>query len=248
MNIIPQGSGIYLISCASSSKVYVGSSRAIRTRFRTHRNLLAQGNHFNVHLQRAWDAYGHDAFEFTLIEEVSIDQLLIREQFWIDTYRSADVRYGYNISQQAGAPMAGRRHSDKTRKAFSETRRGVNNANYRGPSTICIKCGALFLAHSKRRKYCSLQCYHADPDRMTSEIRAKYGAGSRGKKRSAESLARAFAKRARWFVVTDPSGIEYRIQGLAAFCREHELDQGSMSAVVSGRRQSHKGWKCRRDE
>ncbi|TXD58873.1 hypothetical protein FUT88_13430 [Ralstonia sp. TCR112] len=103
--------GIYVIRNVSNGKVYIGSSGDVTTRWRQHRSDLNCGRHHSISLQRAWAKYGCGAFQFELIEIVQdVDQLLVREQFWIDSYRSTVRECGYNIAKHAEAPMRGRKH------------------------------------------------------------------------------------------------------------------------------------------
>src|SRR4051794_5001336 len=60
-------SGIYAIRCKPTGKVYVGSAARITKRWNDHRQSLASGKHHSVLLQRAWEKYGPDAFEFTVL-------------------------------------------------------------------------------------------------------------------------------------------------------------------------------------
>lgn len=48
------------------------------------------------------------------------------------------------------------------------------------------------------------------------------------------------------YIVTFPDHSSMVIHNLRKFCREHNLHQGSMSNVASGKRIQHKGFKCRR--
>ena len=49
------------------------------------------------------------------------------------------------------------------------------------------------------------------------------------------------------YICTDPNGIEYRINNLSEFCREHNLLRASMREIYTGRYSQHKGWKCKLD-
>lgn len=96
-------SGVYLICCCSSSKVYVGSStRSVYRRLRGHKKDLQVKSHKNKHLQSAWNKYGESAFTFELLEECPAEECLKLEQFWIDAFRSANRKYGYNVCPTAG--------------------------------------------------------------------------------------------------------------------------------------------------
>lgn len=114
-------SGIYMIQRSGTDKVYVGSAISIHRRFRTHKAQLAKGNHHSAKLQRAWDKYGANAFEFLVLELVPDKEKLIAcEQFWIDALRAASH---YNILPTAGSPL-GRVLSDETRAKIAAKHQG----------------------------------------------------------------------------------------------------------------------------
>jgi group I intron endonuclease len=245
MSILPQSPCVYVITCLVNDKVYIGSSAEPSKRWSTHRSLLRKNKHHSVHLQNAWNAYGENAFTFSIIENAPLAVLIEREQYWIDFHQSYNPVHGYNRSHKAGAPMAGLSHSEDTKATFSQQRMGMLNGNYRGPNCNCVVCGAPFRKAKRERKYCSQSCYHADSDRLTPELRYKFGIATRGKKLSLERVQKTVVAQQRCYIVTDPSGNEYHIKGLAAFCREQCLDQASMSHTMSGKQATHKGWKCR---
>ena len=78
-------SGIYQIENKINSKVYIGSSNNIKRRWQKHKALLRHNKHPNSHLQAAWNKYGEDSFEFSIIEECSLSDLLNKEQYYLDT-------------------------------------------------------------------------------------------------------------------------------------------------------------------
>lgn len=48
------------------------------------------------------------------------------------------------------------------------------------------------------------------------------------------------------FVITDPNGKQYIIQGLKPFCREHGLESKYLSRQANGRKPTpYKGWVCK---
>ena len=91
-------SGVYFIINLVNGKKYVGSSNDIRQRRREHWSHLKQNIHSNKHLQNAWNTYGEKNFMFLIQEFVSKDQLLDREQYWLDMYKTFNRNIGYNIS------------------------------------------------------------------------------------------------------------------------------------------------------
>ena len=137
-------SGIYVIENMVNGKVYVGSATRVTRRIKSHIKMLSDGRHYNKHLQSAWCKYGGEAFTCEAIEQVAVEHLVVREQFWIDFYCAADREYGYNICPRADrtviseetkqkhrerlrgkAPLPyGWHHSEETKQLISEVQRG----------------------------------------------------------------------------------------------------------------------------
>lgn len=118
-------SGVYAIYSVINGRTYVGSSVNFQSRWKVHRSELNTGKHSNVHLSRAWNLYGEDAFEFTILEACPIDQLLIREQHYLDLYFNSDPK-PYNIDRVAGSRL-GSTHSPETCAKMSVSRMGNKN-------------------------------------------------------------------------------------------------------------------------
>ena len=70
--------GVYMIKNKINGKFYIGSSVDITYRWARHKRQLRNGNHHSIHLQRAWDKYGEENFEFKVIEECSEDMTFKR--------------------------------------------------------------------------------------------------------------------------------------------------------------------------
>lgn len=111
-------SGIYTIRSEINNKQYVGSAVTVYSRWRTHRSDLRKNRHTNHHLQNAWNKYGEDAFEFVLLEECTVDQLIEREQYYLDTTPNL-----YNINKIAGSWL-GMKHTDETKAKISASGKG----------------------------------------------------------------------------------------------------------------------------
>ena len=80
-------SGIYEILNTVNGKRYIGSAVYIVGRFARHRMHLRRGTHHSVHLQRAWNKHGEEAFEFRPILFCTKDMLLYYEQLAIDAFK-----------------------------------------------------------------------------------------------------------------------------------------------------------------
>lgn len=107
-------SGIYCIINTHNNKKYIGSSKNIRKRLWEHRSKLRHNKHDNVYLQKSWNKYGEDKFDFYIIEACPEKILLEREQFYIDTQKPE-----YNLNPIASKPPT----TIESRRKISETRK-----------------------------------------------------------------------------------------------------------------------------
>lgn len=114
---------VYCIKSLVDNKVYIGSTKNYTNRISNHKCKLSKNIHSNFRLQKAWNQYGEDNFKFECIEECAETELLDREQYWIDFYKSYDPNIGYNIAPQAGNNF-GVKHNEETCKRISEKRIG----------------------------------------------------------------------------------------------------------------------------
>jgi group I intron endonuclease len=120
MDSISSTPSIYQFRHIASGKVYVGSAVNPRRRRNTHIQRLKKGTHHSRHLQNAWNKYGEIAFVFEIIEPVLfVEDLLVREQYWIDKKRSADRKYGFNVTPTAGS-LLGTKQTEEQRTRRSE--------------------------------------------------------------------------------------------------------------------------------
>ena len=117
-------SGIYTITNIKNGKLYVGSSKNIYRRWKDHKNMLRRNEHHSQHLQAAWNKYGKDNFIFEVIEKCKEEDLLIREQYYIDLYCSFDSYFGYNESEFAGRPTMTVEQREYYAKIASEKLKG----------------------------------------------------------------------------------------------------------------------------
>jgi group I intron endonuclease len=109
--------GIYGIFL-SDGRCYVGSTaQAFKKRWNEHRQRLNKGNHPNIHLIRAWQKYGSEAFEFKILETCNIDKeeiRILKENFWI-----GKLKPEFNMAPVAGS-VKGIKRREETKKLLSE--------------------------------------------------------------------------------------------------------------------------------
>ena len=70
-------SGIYRIYCKSEDKSYIGKSINIEERWKNHLNGLKKGKHHNKKLQKVFNKYGKDDFEFSILKEVNEENIVV---------------------------------------------------------------------------------------------------------------------------------------------------------------------------
>lgn len=115
---------IYLITCKINQKKYIGSTISLNKRWLDHKGYLRRGRHQNPHLQRAWNQYGENEFEFSILEEVEDQTLLLeRELFWIRELDTLDYDKGYNICLP-GKNVGGWKWTEEQRSTRSKLYQG----------------------------------------------------------------------------------------------------------------------------
>lgn len=136
--------GIYMIRNIINEKKYIGRSVNIKNRWSNHKYELNKGIHVNNHLQNAWNKYGQDNFEFSVVEECNESDLNDREIYWINYYDVYHNGYnqtiggeGYELSDdiklKISAAMKDLWLDDGYRNRMSEVHSGENATWYGKP-------------------------------------------------------------------------------------------------------------------
>lgn len=117
-------SGIYQIQNMVNGRSYYGSAVDLNRRMYDHRKELNGNYHGNGYLQRAWNKYGETAFCFSVLEFVkNKEDLLPREQVYLDEAFSPEKLRPYNICRVAGS-LLGTRRSTECRARMSALKMG----------------------------------------------------------------------------------------------------------------------------
>lgn len=91
--------GVYSIKNIVNNKQYIGSSKDVYGRWTTHLRNLENNKHPNDHLQKAWNKYKKDNFEFIILEKCNINNRFEIEQKWCDYFETYNPEKGYNIAK-----------------------------------------------------------------------------------------------------------------------------------------------------
>lgn len=134
-------SGIYKIENKQNGKVYIGSSKDIHNRWKQHTRELNKNEHHSSHLQHAWLKYGEENFEFAIIEIIEdVNNLIDREQYYLDLTKCYNRNHGYNISPTAGRCL-GVKRTEEEKQWLSKIKSGEKSPHAtitdRDAITIC---------------------------------------------------------------------------------------------------------------
>lgn len=125
-------SGIYKITNIINDKFYIGSANNLSHRKSTHLYDLRNNKHRNIHLQRSYNKHGENSFIFSVVERCEVDELIEREQFYIDSLNPY-----FNISRVAGSTIGFKRPDQSIRiLEFNKNRVVSDETKSRTSSTL----------------------------------------------------------------------------------------------------------------
>ena len=121
--------GIYCIGNLVNNKKYIGKSIDVLKRIQSHKSSMKLKKRENKHLLCAVEKYGLNNFNFYVIETCDLNELTIKEKYWIKYYNTTNPEYGYNfteggegISNPNEEARKNLSNSHKGKKASSETK------------------------------------------------------------------------------------------------------------------------------
>lgn len=247
--------GVYAITNLNDGRAtaYVGSTTlSFRDRWGHHTAALQRGTHPNRRLQRAWSRDGEHSFAFMVLEVVDgLDDVLVREQHWLDAYREAGSVYNFSIV--AGSPMRGLKHTAETKQRLSEagsgrrhtedTKQKIAKSHEKPyPSFLNVNTGEVIPAGTGLTRMC--------------QERGLSGSDMSAVKNGRQQSSQGWILASNINLIEVVRGKGYRPpfvnvhtgdrinsgENLADACRKHGLNRKGMSDVKSGRQKSHRGW------
>ncbi len=186
LSSLPRVSGIYKITCTGNGRVYIGSAKEIRHRIRKHYETARRGKHHSPLFQRSFGKYGEPAFVPVVVELCGLDELIRREQYWIDFYRAADRRLGLNIHPRAASSL-GHKLSAEQRRQISERQRGrKRHFTSEWCRNISLACMGRKASEYQRRRVSELNTGRP----QSEETRRRRSATMTGQRKTAEHVAK----------------------------------------------------------
>lgn len=104
--------GVYKISNSKSGRYYIGYSVNIEKRFKTHKYKLSNNCHDNIFLQRAYNAYGEECFNYEILHQCKTEEEAKEvELSYLQDLSIRDTIYNLNFNNSGGDLLS--HHPDK---------------------------------------------------------------------------------------------------------------------------------------
>lgn len=218
--------GIYKLSFAGTNKIYIGKSSNIEKRFLEHKSNF-KTNRGSPKLQNAYNKYGEPTIE--ILVECSVNGLAKEELLCIDKYNS--ITNGYNtlpgdIVDCYGEDSPASRYSN-------DTYISVLKYLIDGVSSITTIAEVTGVSIQVIRGIAEIQSHKWLKDKFPTEYAALeliyYKSLRKG-------IGNTYPE------IVSPDNITYSVYSLRAFALEHNLLESKLHNVLSGDRNTHKGW------
>ena len=176
-------SGIYMIYCVANDGVYIGqTSQSISRRITEHKSDLKYSRHRNIRLQRCWNKYGAESFNFIGLENCDKEILTDREIFYalqVDSdccLNLAAITEHFPVSQETKDKISrankGRIMSPDWKKKIGESGKGKHNHSKEVREVISKAHKGKKLSEEHKRKLSWAGRKHSEETKMKmSQIR-----------------------------------------------------------------------------
>jgi len=203
--------GIYGIRNIINMNTYIGKTMMnFGDRWDSHKSLLYSNKHSNQHLQRAWNKYGSDKFEFVIIE-ICNDSSVINELEikYILEYRKNSKCYNISDGGDGGCNL-GKHLSDETKKKIG-IKNKINMTGRKADNKTKIK-----MSESQLKRY----------ENWTDEDRKEWG-----KKTSQHARGYTWSDESKEKMKNNKNGAKYTIDQIREIRRLHQQENKTFSEI-----------------
>jgi group I intron endonuclease len=244
---------IYNIINKINGAIYIGSTVRTdpRKRWWRHTKDLRSNIHHSRHLQRAWNKYGGDKFQFKIVEIVDDEKILIVEQHYLDDRKKNYLsKLNYNECWIAGN-CVGRKFSKETIQKLKQSHLGIRSSHKtrkkqsllwdkkcKTPYSFTDPVGVVYknirnLRRFGREHHLNGQHLKKVHDGISNEYKGWIKTGS---------------KRMRYTALDKTGKSYYNIIRLKPFCEEHNINYKSVHNTCIRQNRLYKGWKITKEK
>lgn len=121
---------IYAIKNLINNKMYIGSTKSLKSRKYEHFYQLKKGTHHSEHLQKSYNKYGKSNFAFYILLECSPEERKEKELYYIELNKTSNREFGYNVYEP----------NEDNFKCSEQTKEKLRNSDYCiAVDAYCIK-------------------------------------------------------------------------------------------------------------
>lgn len=218
---------IYQAVNNKTERRYIGqTTKTLEGRKQEHRSAMTKQKWCHLYFYRALQKYGWDSFSWSVLEECPDCLVETTERAWIGLYKVMGVKL-YNLTD-GGEGIKGYAHSDDARKKISDAKSRTHTAINPNGDRVTFTNAFRFAIQN------GLNASHFNR-MLNGEIKHCSG-WHLGNYDGNHPLANTY-------VVINPSGEEITFTNINKFAKEHGLDVGNFSRMLSGKRKHCNGWK-----
>lgn len=214
--------GIYKIRNDTNGRFYVGSTKNLYERYRTHLTDLRKNKHANRFLQNDWNKYNQTAtYTFSLLEPVAQQQTrLLVEQKWLDKLFN-DPKCCNHKSKV----------NSKYRKHYSNT-----------PEETKKKISSIKKENWKSLDYRKAQIQNQKKTKNSAEGKRKQSKISKLLWKMPDYRLKTTTNQKKCYSLVDPNGNLISFKGISDFAKKHKFSISSFYKLLKGEIYQHKGW------
>lgn len=260
-------SGIYTLTNKITNKIFIGSAKEFKSRWKQQAYSLRNNKHSNVLLQADFNLYGEEAFIFEVVEVVTggkkerteREQKYSNEQYLISEKEFYNYHYLYRFNkldtskyEQISEQRSVNAKTMWLNRAPEEKER-ILKTMADGRDLDCYKLVSASnkgktISEETREKIRIAITGKPGPNlgkTFSIETRKKQSIAKLGKP-GHKGIAGADNARSKAYdvkLIAPDGSIHGPIHGIGEFCREHNLNTSHLLLVMGGKRFVHKGWK-----